>query len=58
MTDSAATSGKSVAVEDLKVPAAETGWGSRAPKTTKAKEDLKVPVGELGWGSRAPKAKH
>ena len=50
-----ASKGKTVPVEDLKVPAGETGWGSRSPRTTAAEDDLMVPVSELGWGSRAPK---
>lgn len=55
--DSSASKGKTVPVEELKVPASETGWGSRAPRTTAADDDLKVPVSELGWGSKAPKTK-
>lgn len=55
MTESSASKGTAAPIEDLKVPAGETGWGSRAPKTTAADDDLTVPVGELGWGSRAPK---
>jgi hypothetical protein len=54
-TDSLASRGEAAPMEDLKVPASELGWGSRAPRTTTPAEDLKVPASELGWGSRAPK---
>ncbi len=55
LTDTFASRGKNVPVDDLAVGATELGWGSRAPKTTPPMEDLMVPASELGWGSRAPK---
>ena len=54
-TDSPSSKDETAPLEDLKVPASELGWGSRAPRTTARGEDLKVPASELGWGSRAPK---
>ncbi len=54
-TDTFANRGKTVPVDDLKVGAAELGWGSRAPRTTPPEDDLMVPASEMGWGTRAPK---
>ena len=57
LTDSIASRGKTVPVDDLEVGATELGWGERAPRTTPPVEDLKLPASELGWGSRAPRTK-
>ena len=55
LTDSFASRGRTVPVDDLMVGSTELGWGSKAPRTDRPEEDLMVPAGELGWGTKAPK---
>ena len=57
ITDSSNRKGESAPVADLKVPISESGWGSKAPRTSTPEDGMRVPADELGWGTKAPKTK-